>query len=85
MTEDVENLVLEHLKALRNELRDFRADTSDNFMQVKARLQSLEERLNLAEKGIANIHGDHALIQLRLDKQGDRLERIEKRLEPIPA
>ena len=42
MTEDVENLVLEHLKALRNELRDFRADTSDNFMQVKARPQSLE-------------------------------------------
>ncbi len=85
MTEDVENLVLEHLKALRNELRDFRADTSDNFMQVKARLQSLEERLSLAEKGIANIHGDHALIQLRLDKQGDRLERIEKRLELTPA
>ena len=85
MTENVENLILEHLKALRNELRDFRADTSDNFMQVKARLQSLEERLSLAEKGIANIHGDHALIQLRLDKQGDRLERIEKRLEPIPA
>ena len=85
MTENVENLILEHLKALRNELRDFRADTSDNLMQVKARLQSLEERLSLAEKGIANIHGDHALIQLRLDKQGDRLERIEKRLEPIPA
>ena len=85
MTENVENLILEHLKALRNELRDFRADTSDNFMQVKPRLQSLEERLSLAEKGIANIHGDHALIQLRLDKQGDRLERIEKRLELIPA
>lgn len=31
-------------------------------MRVKARLQSLEERLSLAEKGIANIHGDHALI-----------------------
>ncbi|MBK8120009.1 MAG: hypothetical protein IPK39_13180 [Sulfuritalea sp.] len=85
MTEDVENLILEHLKALRNELGDFRADTSDNFMQVKARLRSLAERLSLAEKGIANIHGDHALIQLRLDKQGDRLERIEKRLELIPA
>lgn len=85
MTENVESPILEHLKALRNELRDFRADASDNFMQVKARLQSLEERLNLAEKGIANIHGDHALIQLRLDKQGDRLERIEKRLELTPA
>lgn len=85
MTENAENLILEHLKALRNELRGSRADTSDNFMQVKARLQSLGECLTLAEKGIANIHGDHALIQLRLDKQGDRFEHIEKRLELAPA
>jgi len=85
MTGDVENLIIEHLKALRNELRDFRAETSDNFMQVKARLQSLEERVTLTEKGLANIHGDLALVQLRLDKQGDRIERIEKRLDLTPA
>ena len=81
MTETVENLIIEHLKAMRNELRDFRAETADNFMQVKVRLQSLEERVSLAEKGLANVHGDQALIQLRLDRVGDRIERIEKRLE----
>jgi len=81
MTENVENLILELLKGMRNELRDFRTETSDNFMQVKARLQSLEERVTLTEKGLANVHGDQALIQLRLDRLGDRIERIEKRLE----
>ena len=85
MTETVENLIIEHLKAMRNELRDFRAETADNFMQVKVRLQSLEERVSLAEKGLANVHGDQALIQLRLDRVGDRIERIEKRLELTSA
>jgi hypothetical protein len=81
MTENVENMILELLKGMRNELRDFRTETSENFMQVKARLQSLEERVTLTEKGLANVHGDQALIQLRLDRLGDRIERIEKRLE----
>jgi len=49
VTENVENLILDLLKGMRNELRDFRNETSENFMQVKARLQSLEERFTLTE------------------------------------
>ncbi|MDA8261175.1 MAG: hypothetical protein M0Z99_36970 [Betaproteobacteria bacterium] len=81
MIENVENLVLEHLRALRTELAQVKDDTSE----IKMRLTSLDERLTLAEKGIANVHGDFAIIQIRMDKQGDRLERIEKRLELTPA
>lgn len=81
MTESVENLVLEHLRALRTELAQVKDDTSE----IKMRLTSIDERLTLAEKGIANVHGDFAIIQIRMDKQGDRLERIEKRLELTPA
>ena len=81
MTENVESLVLEHLRAIRTELAQLKDDTSE----IKMRLTSIDERLTLAEKGIANVHGDLAIIQIRMDKQGDRLERIEKRLELIPA
>lgn len=85
MVGNVDNLIIEHLKGLRNELRDFRTETTDNFMQVKARLQSLEERTSLTEKGLANVHGDLALVQLRLDRLGDHMERIEKRLDLVAA
>jgi hypothetical protein len=81
MTEIEENLVLEHSRAIRNELAQVKDDTSE----IKMRLTSIDERLTLAEKGIANVHGDFAIIQIRMDKQGDRLERIEKRLELTPA
>lgn len=81
MTESAENLALEHLRAIRTELAQVKDDTSE----IKMRLTSIDERLTLAEKGIANVHGDFAIIQIRMDKQGDRLERIEKRLELTPA
>lgn len=81
MPETVENLVLEHLRAIRAEIAQVKDDTSE----IKMRLTSMDERLTLAEKGIANVHGDFAIVQIRLDKQGDRLERIEKRLELTAA
>ena len=77
MTETVENLIIEHLNAMRSEIAKVKDDTNE----IKMRLTSIDERLTLAEKGIANIHGDLAMLQIRMDKQGDRIERIEKRLE----
>jgi len=85
MTENVDHLILEHLKALRNEMREFRSETSDNFEQLKTRVQSLAERATLTERGLANVHGDLALVQLRLDKMDSKIERIERRLDLAPA
>ncbi len=45
MTEYVENLILEQLKALRNEVRDFRQENREEFGALKNRI---ETRLELA-------------------------------------
>jgi len=42
MTDPVENLILEHLKALREELRDFKTQTVADLSLIKLRLTSLE-------------------------------------------
>lgn len=81
MAENVDNLVVEHLRAIRTDVSGIKTDVSE----IKARLSSIDERLTLVEKGTANIHGDMALLQLRLDRQGDRIERIEKRLDLTAA
>jgi len=57
MTEAVENLILEHLKGLRNELQTLRNESREQLAQIRSRLISLEERLTLVERGIANLHG----------------------------
>ena len=81
MAENVDNLVVEHLRAIRADVSGIKTDVSE----IKMRLSSIDERLTLVEKGTANIHGDMALLQLRLDRQGDRIERIEKRLDLTAA
>ena len=81
MTENVENLILEQLRLIRGDTANIKAEVNE----VKMRLTSMEERLTLVEKGVANVHGDLAILQLRLDRQGDRIERIEKRLDLTAA
>ena len=42
MTDNVAHLILEQLKVLRNELRDFQAEMRSELETVKTRLGSLE-------------------------------------------
>ena len=45
MTEDVENIIIEHLKALRSDLREFRQISIDQIVQ---RIDRIERRLELS-------------------------------------
>jgi chromosome segregation ATPase len=81
--ENVDSLVLEHLKALRNELRDFRQETREEFAALKNRVGSLEDQIANLHKQVASLHGDIAVIHARLDRIDNRLDRIETRLELV--
>lgn len=72
MTEHIENLIIEHSRILRSDVGNIRQDMAE----VRMRLTSIEERLTLVEKGIANVHGDLAIVQTRLDRQGERIEKL---------
>lgn len=73
MADDIENLILEHLRALRGELRDFRMETTADLAMMKLRLTSLESQ-------VASIHTDMALIHGRIDRVDAHIDRIEQRL-----
>lgn len=65
VTDNLENVIIEHLRAIRGDIGNVKAGVSE----IKMRLTCIDERLTLVEKGTANIHGDMALLQLRLDRQ----------------
>ncbi len=71
---EIDNIIIEHLKALRNELKDFRQETREE-------LQTIKMRLNSVERGLAGTHDDSVIMQTRLDRVDGRIDRIEKRLE----
>ena len=74
MANNVENIVLELLVALRNELKEFR-------QEVREELQIIKLRLNSVERTVSGSHDDNVIIQMRIDKVDGKIERIEKRLE----
>lgn len=77
MSENIENLILEHLKR-------FQAGQDD----MKRQLQEINRRLSNLEAGQGSIiqHLGHlasadASQQMSIDALGDRIDRIERRLE----
>lgn len=77
MSDNVENLVLEHLRHIR-----FRVDQiADDMTDLKHRMSSLESAMVTVKHEVA--HGDEtdARQQVTLDKLADRIQRIETRLD----
>jgi hypothetical protein len=74
MADNIDNLIIEHLKALRNELRDTRNAIQADLRDIKARLSSLVSHQ-------AATHFDSARQSVRLDDLDLRIERVERRLE----
>jgi len=72
MADNVDNLLLEHMKALRNELREFRNEFHDETENLKHRMSSLETAMINVKREVAAGDETDARHQVR---------RIEKRLE----
>lgn len=67
---EIEGIVLEHLRALRSELTDVKAEGCET-----------RERVAHLEHQMAGIHGQYASVSERLDRIFSMLEKINRRLE----
>ena len=81
MTDNVDNLILEQLRVLRNEILAFRSENQSDFSEIK-------HRLTRVESSIASMRGENVGTQEDvyrqqgvIDQIKERLQRIEKRLE----
>ncbi len=77
MPENVDNLILEHLRAMRSDITALR----DDSREVKSRLTSLETAVSAMRREIADLYTDVVGQHSRYDRLLERIERIEKRLE----
>ena len=68
---EIAPLTLRHLEEFRNEFRDFKTQLREDLSDVKFRLRQLEE--------VANHH------TTQFDRIGERLTRIENRLDLVEA
>jgi len=77
MPEKVENLVLEHLRAIR--AGQDRLETE--MRAIKERMTAVETGLNGVRRDLVALAEADARLQLTVDRLSDRVDRIERRLE----
>ena len=78
---EIVNLLLEHLKALRNELRDFRNEFHTESENLRHRMSALETAMINVKREVAAGDRTDARHQVQLDQIVERIRRIEKRLD----
>ena len=79
MTDNAENLIIEHLKHIRGRVDRIAEDMTD----VKLRLSSLESAMVHVKREVSSGDETDARQQVSLDRLADRIERIERRLDLI--
>lgn len=77
MADNIENLILEHLRAIRTDIGGIKEDVRE----IKQRITSLESAVAGLRRDNANLYGDVIDQQARYDRLVERVERIERRLD----
>ena len=72
-----ENLVIEHLRAMRSEIASVKADTTD----MRQRLCSIDTSVVDMRRNVVHLFEEIAHHQVTMDKMLERVQRIEKRLD----
>jgi tetrahydromethanopterin S-methyltransferase subunit G len=81
MTDNIENSVIEHLKALRGELKEFRFKHDADMADIKHRLTALERGMGAVKRDASDYYESQVGQQITIDRLSERLDRIERRLE----
>lgn len=76
MTEATENLVLEHLRHIRGDIGVLRVEVRE----VRDRLATVESQLIGLRRDLTETMASVALLNGRIDRLADRMERVEQRL-----
>ena len=77
MTEDIDNIILEHLKRFQF----WQERIERKLKEIKNRITTLESSSATIMQHLAHLTGSAADQHVRYDNLADRIERIERRLE----
>jgi chromosome segregation ATPase len=81
MNDNVEHLILEQFRALRNQIEGLQTEMRNEFGDVKHRINRLESAVAGIRRDEAGTAEDIARQQSTLDQLKERIDRIERRLE----
>jgi uncharacterized coiled-coil protein SlyX len=77
MTDDIDSLVLEHLRAIRAT----QDKHTERFARIESRINNLELTVAGMRRDLAHMYGEIVEQHAHTDQLVARIERIERRLE----
>jgi hypothetical protein len=75
---------LDLIQTMFQRLLESQRETRDDIRELKERMVGVELGLAGVRRDLAGPSEADARLQIALDRQGDRLERIERRLDVLP-
>ena len=75
--ENVDNIILEHLRAIRADIGAMK----DDSREIKQRLANLESAIGGIKRDLGDVYTEGATQHTRNDRIIERIEKIERRLE----
>jgi hypothetical protein len=81
MVANVENIIIEQLKALRNEIASLKKEVKEELKEATIRLGRIELAIVGARREIVYSEETTAEQSIRIDRLAERIDRIETRLE----
>ena len=81
MTENIEHLILEQFRVIRNQIEGLQTEMRNEFGDVKHRINRLESAVAGIRRDEAGTAEDIARQQSTIDRLKERIDRIERRLE----
>lgn len=77
---NVDNIIIEQLRAIRNDIAESSRKQELNAEELRSRVSSLEGHFANLNKDVALLHADFAGQSVRLDRHHTELNRISARL-----
>jgi uncharacterized protein (DUF885 family) len=77
MSDNIENLILEHLRAIRGDIHDVKQDTE----WMRSRISAMESTMARLTRDQAHEFEERISMLHQYDRIVDRIDKIEKRLE----
>ncbi len=76
MTDNIDNIAIEHLKALRGELKDFRNKHNGDMADIKHRLTALKRGMGAVKRDDSDYYEGQVAQQITIDRLCERLDRF---------
>jgi hypothetical protein len=83
MAKQTDNIVLEHLRAIRADMAGLRANQAETNLKIETlagSMVSMRKDINSLESAVQGLRGDMRMIAIAVDGHAARLEKIEAHL-----